>query len=85
MTRLELEQFVAWRAEHGQVVGRHDSVTTDSVDERRVRHPQRHAVATPQTLDVRERCEKGRPVARDVDKSSLSRHVRAKVAARPLL
>src|SRR5213080_3522175 len=58
---------MARRAEHRQVVGRDDAVAGDSVDERRIRHPQRHAVAAPEAVDVRERGEIRRSVSCDVD------------------
>jgi hypothetical protein len=56
-----------------------------AVDERAVRHLEPDGVAAADLVDVRERGEVGRSVARDVDEAVLARHVRALVAAGPFL
>src|SRR5439155_22355280 len=71
---LELEDLVTRRAEDREVVGPHDPVPRDAVDEAGVRNLDRHGVALSERVDVREGREIGRAVPGDVDKTVLAGH-----------
>ena len=82
---LELDDLVPWRAQHRQIRRRDDPVARDGIDERAVGHIDRDPVTAAHPVDVRERREVRRPVARDVDEPVLPRHEGPQVASRPFL
>ena len=63
---------------------RQPAMPDGAVEERRVRHLDANRVAAADRVDVRERREVRRPVARDVDEPVLAGHEGAEIAARPL-
>jgi len=82
---LQNEQLVPGRPQNREIVGRHDPVAERPVDKLAVRHFEPDEVAGLDVVDICERSEEGRAMARDVDEAVLSRHVRAQISTGPPL